>query len=178
MQNIFSVFFWNNRLDHAQWNAINGCYIAVKRDWEWNERLIIPFEANNNFQFVLVWFLKITICFVEKKNPRTSNKLTKIGREMKERQMNMTFLEINSDVVQRGPTAKRFRSGMFGVSSLPIYRSRKRDKLDEFDGIRSILSHRYIILAHGYISCLLFLSCPYCVICRSLPRCVCLRVDK
>lgn len=99
---------------------------------------------------------------------------------MKERQMNtcMTFLEIISDVVQKGPTAKRFKSGMFGVSALPIYRSRKRDKLDDFDGIRSILSHRYIILAHGYISCLLYLSCPYCVICRSLPRCVCLRVDK
>lgn len=124
---------------------------------------------------------KITIFFVErKKKYRTSNKSTKIGREMKERQMNtcMTFLEIISDVVQKGPTAKRFRSGMFGVSALPIYRSRKRDKLDDFDGIRSILSHRYIILAHGYISCLLFLSCPYCVICRSLPRCVCLRVDK
>uniref|UniRef100_K1PB56 Uncharacterized protein n=1 Tax=Magallana gigas TaxID=29159 RepID=K1PB56_MAGGI len=54
----------------------------------------------------------------------------------------MTFLEIISDVVQKGPTAKRFKSGMFGVSALPIYRSRKRDKLDDFDGIRSILSHR------------------------------------
>lgn len=168
-------------MNHAQWNAINGCYIAVKRDWKWNERLIIPFEANNNFQFVLVWFLKNYNLFCRKKKKyRTSNKSTKIGRGMKERQMNtcMTFLEIISDVVQKGPTAKRFRSGMFGVSALPIYRSRKRDKLDDFDGIRSILSHRYIILAHGYISCLLFLSCPYCVICRSLPRCVCLRVDK
>lgn len=168
-------------MNHAQWNAINGCYIAVKRDWKWNERLIIPFEANNNFQFVLLWSLKNYNLFCSKKKKyRTSNKSTKIGREMKERQMNtcMTFLEIISDVVQKGPTAKRFRSGMFGVSALPIYRSRKRDKLDDFDGIRSILSHRYIILAHGYISCLLFLSCPYCVICRSLPRCVCLRVDK
>lgn len=53
-------------MNHAQWNAINGCYFAVKRDWKWNERLIIPFEANNNFQFVLV-FRKITICFVERK---------------------------------------------------------------------------------------------------------------
>lgn len=123
---------------------------------------------------------KLQFVLQKEKKYRTSNKSTKIGREMKERQMNtcMTFLEIISDVVQKGPTAKRFRSGMFGVSALPIYRSRKRDKLDDFDGIRSILSHRYIILAHGYISCLLFLSCPYCVICRSLPRCVCLRVDK
>lgn len=54
-------------MNHAQWNAINGCYIAVKRDWKWNERLIIPFEANNNFQFVLVWFPKNYNLFCRKK---------------------------------------------------------------------------------------------------------------
>lgn len=52
-------------MNHAQWNAINGCYIAVKRDWKWNERLIIPFEANNNLFSSDSW--KITIFFVERK---------------------------------------------------------------------------------------------------------------
>lgn len=90
----------------------------------------------------------------------------------------MIFFEIIFDVVYKGLIVKCFKSGMFGVLVLFIYRSRKRDKFDDFDGIRSILLYRYIIFVYGYIFCLFYFLCFYCVICCLFLWCVCLRVDK
>ncbi|XP_056010504.1 protein inturned-like isoform X3 [Ostrea edulis] len=59
---------------------------------------------------------------------------------MKERWVTTTFHNASaSDCFQMDLTNTIPRNSMFGVS-LPIYRSRKGDKLDDFDGIRSILS--------------------------------------
>ncbi|XP_078324273.1 protein inturned-like isoform X2 [Crassostrea virginica] len=60
---------------------------------------------------------------------------------MKEVPVIVTFHDLIADGVQRGPSSRSSRVGMFGVSSLSLYRSKKRAKLEEFDGIRSILSH-------------------------------------
>ncbi|XP_061164049.1 protein inturned-like isoform X2 [Saccostrea echinata] len=57
---------------------------------------------------------------------------------MKERSTNIAFLDV-SESFHMELTAKLSRNSMFGLS-LPIYRSRKRNTLDDFDGIRSILS--------------------------------------
>lgn len=161
--NHFSVFSWDNRLLHAQKNAIQSCYTAANQDWKWTGFLsFLLYQTILSICSSLI--AKITICFVENRNVKAK----KIEKEMKEVPVIVTFHDLIADGVQRGPSSRSSRVGMFGVSSLSLYRSKKRAKLEEFDGIRSILSHRYI-------SCLFSLSPSvylFCVIRVSFPLCV------
>lgn len=139
---------------HAQKNAIQSCYTAANQDWKWTGFLsFLLYQTILSICSSLI--AKITICFVENRNVKAK----KIEKEMKEVPVIVTFHDLIADGVQRGPSSRSSRVGMFGVSSLSLYRSKKRAKLEEFDGIRSILSHRYI-------SCLFSLSFCLSILCN------------
>jgi hypothetical protein len=57
----------------------------------------------------------------------------------------MTVLTPGNNNNSMAPNKYPFRKSMFGLKT-PISKCRRRNNLEDFDGIRSILSYRYVII--------------------------------